>query len=311
MEKNEPPIHQSCSTPLSAEDASDPANLEAELEALRAFSGDIVYQRHLLNDLEALTAAADAELNSAAGASDNGAAGDGADAGSAVSAMKEDTNALKDKLDALTSALNKKTAETQSALVTAQGTKGAVGALGSWLKDAESLLERADPPATDKAALDRQKADMRLFLDDLAAHAPAVTSLKDTALAAASSPLSPVMEQEIAKIDERFKRLHDAANDRNQALEEVDGRLDALTDAKTAMEAWADGVVEALDSKEDGGLGGVDGGMEKEKERLEEWKRELDGKKEQLKKMEEEVAMLKGAEKCIIQTCNFCCHIIN
>ena len=61
------------------------------------------------------------------------------------------------------------------------------------------------------------------------------------------------MEREIAKIDERFQRLRAAANDRHTALEEVDGRLEALNDAKSAMEAWADGVVEALDSKEDGG----------------------------------------------------------
>ena len=106
------------------------------------------------------------------------------------------------------------------------------------------------------------------------------------------------MEEQIHLMDERFRRLNDAAMNRNKALEEVDGRLDALTEGKAAMETWADGVFDALDAKDNdagaGGSVGGGGGVGKDKEKLEQWKKELDERKEELRKMEDEVGALKG-----------------
>ncbi|XP_041970881.1 dystonin isoform X11 [Aricia agestis] len=146
-----------------------------------------------------------------------------------------------ERYNELSGAVGERCAELEAALLQCQGLQDALETQAQWLAGTENTYKMSEGVSLIRERLEEQAREVRARLAEARNRAPALQQLRSAARDAALTPsnarIAKKIEQRADDLHNRFEKLLERLNKRNQLIEEVSGELATFTQQAGKLEA--------------------------------------------------------------------------
>lgn len=221
--------------------SSDPEELRAQLEQLKAMSNETIAQQSQIADLETCGKDLTQILKQFDTSPEQ------------LQKVNEIIREISFRCDSLNEEINTRYNTLQMALTKSQDVKEAIDSLLLWLRDVEVALVNERPISLYRENLLEQLNEIKAIKNDIDSHKPSIDSVQQAAnelMKTCDLEMAKKVEKKISDLSTMFSSVESRAIQRSNSLQEISDKLSKFHQDLQISNDWLVSCIDMLESKE-------------------------------------------------------------